>query len=127
MEGDLQLGTFLKTMKSSLLFPSYLSCFFHCMQVKGEDKPLLKIQALSLWTGLIGLLICRWKRFTSLNMVHIISCGLLSGVSATYLSMTPMLMFLNVSTRAPLASASVFVGAFVVNLFVGISTGILTE
>ena len=60
-------------------------------------------------------------------MVHIISCSLLSGVSATYLSMTPMLMFLNVSTRAPLASASVFVGAFVVNLFVGISTGILTE
>ncbi|CAG5112933.1 Oidioi.mRNA.OKI2018_I69.chr2.g7096.t1.cds [Oikopleura dioica] len=39
--------------------------------------------------------------------------------------MTPMLMFLNVSTRAPLASASVFVGAFVVNLFVGISTVIV--
>jgi hypothetical protein len=82
------------------------------------------IAVLSLWTGVIGLLVSHWPRFgfASFNMVHIISCGLLSGVSATYLSLTPMLMFLNVSTRAPLASASVFVGAFVVNLFVGIST-----
>ena len=69
MEGDLQLGIFLKTMKSSLLFPFYLSCCFHCMQVKDEDKPSPKN------SSLIAVDRSHWSFDLSLEAIYFLKHG----------------------------------------------------